>query len=360
MPDDKFLDYYIEMSEKFLTDESSYLVFSSLKELKYIKSQHPSLMRCNDSLETYNNILKYLQNVEVVVFHGFTLKQTTFIKCLPEKIKKVWMFWGNDGYGAIRRTNYIDRCSLINSYKKSKFNFVKFAYSFILENSLNKKHRELIKKMDYCATWVYADFELAKKINKNIKHLYFNYYCKELMHYEEISESDPNYMKLFLGNSADPSNNHIEALNYLSKINFKGDIICPLSYGGTPVYIETISKLGQNFFGNRFKALIDFMPLKDYQNLVNDCGIIWMNHKRQQAAGNLLFAFFSKKIVIISQNNPLNSTFVKWNLKFFDKEILKNINEIDNENLINNRKVLDDLTINKNEGYFKFLENTIN
>ena len=38
MPDDKFLDYYIEMSEKFLPGESTYLFFKDDAPFKFVKS----------------------------------------------------------------------------------------------------------------------------------------------------------------------------------------------------------------------------------------------------------------------------------------------------------------------------------
>ena len=218
----------------------------------------------------------------------------------------------------------------------------------------NNEARNIIRQMDFCGTWVDADYLLAKRYNPQLKPLYFNYYTKELMHFDKMPVQAINYNNLLLGNSGAPTNNHIEALKYLYKIKYKGEIVCPLSYSGSESYVQNVCSLGAKLFGSKFTPLIEFMPLNEYQEIINRCGIVWMNHKRQQAAGNLLFLFMAQKIVVTDKNSPLNITFNNWGLTFFDKSILNKLQTVSDIDLKHNRDIiLQKVSISENEAFFK-------
>ena len=361
MPDDKFLDYYIEMSERFIPDESSYVVITDNEQLRFIKSQHPSLMVLSKSDANYRQITAGLIATRVVVFHSFKNGMRSFIQEIPARIKRVWLFWGFEGYNAMPKTGLIDWHSNYAMYNPSPIGMVRCLYHRFKGKRITKDNqisRDIIKQMDYCATWVASDFRIATRFNPAIENLYFNYYTNELMHMDQLPVKQVNFDRLLLGNSGDPTNNHIEALRYLDKVKFKGEIICALSYGGTKRYVDRVIELGMKFFGSRFIALKTFMPLNEYQDTINSCGIIWMNHKRQQAAGNLLVSFLSNKIIIMDHENPLQHTFKDWGLVFFNKNILKNLNEIPVANLAENRKiVLNKVGIQYNADFFRVINN---
>jgi len=79
-----------------------------------------------------------------------------------------------------------------------------------------------------------------------------------------------------------------------------------------------------------------------------------MNHKRQQAAGNLLFLFMAQKIVVTDKNSPLNITFNNWGLTFFDKSILNKLQTVSDIDLKHNRDIiLQKVSISENEAFFK-------
>ena len=361
MPDDKFLDYYIEMSETFMPDVSSYLVITDNQKLRFIKSQHPSLKVLSKSDASYKQITDNLRTTHVVIFHSFKNGMRSFIQEIPVKIKRVWLFWGFEGYNALPKTGLIDWHSNYAMYEPSLKGALRCLYHRLKGKRItadNQISREIIKQMDYCATWVDSDFRIATRFNPRIENLYFNYYTNELMHMDQLPVKQINLDRLLLGNSGDPTNNHMEALRHLDKIKFKGEIICALSYGGSKRYVEHVIELGTKLFGARFIALKTFMPLKEYQDIINSCGMIWMNHKRQQAAGNLLVSFLSNKIIIMDQVNPLNHTFKDWGLVFFNKKILKNPEEVPTDHLSKNRKiVLDKVGIQYNAGFFKVINN---
>lgn len=360
MPDDKFLDYYIQMSERFMPGRSSYIVFSDNDQLRFIKSQNPNLIVLSRTETNFNEVLEKLKGVKSIVFHSFQNSLYSFIQRVPKDIKKIWVFWGFDGYGALPKNSFLRTLSSLASYKKSIIGYSKFIFNILIGSVVtksNKRARSIIKQMDYCATWIDADYELAKIYNSQIKHLPFNYYTRELMEVDSASIEKADVNKILLGNSASPNNNHIEALKYLDKIKFKGKIICSLSYSGTKTYVDNVCKLGEQLFGANFIPLRNFMPLNEYHAIINSCGIVWMNHKRQQAAGNLLVSFIGQKIIIFDKINPMKTTFNKWGLTFFDKTILTDLSSVPLESLKKNREIVNQkMTIDQNESFFNTID----
>jgi dTDP-N-acetylfucosamine:lipid II N-acetylfucosaminyltransferase len=357
MPDDKFLDYYITMSEKFIPEQSSYLVFTNLDQLEYVKSINSNLFVLREDSDSYYRLANKIDANDVIVFHGFNSLHKEFIKNIPSSVKKVWIFWGYEGYAAIPFTKYILPSSIRKVFPKGLWGSIMFCRFYMLNLFVRKRSiisRELIQQMDYCATWVDQDIELAKRFNPALKSMYFNYYTKELMNFGEIKNNSINKNRIFLGNSANYSNHHIEALKYLYEINFSGEIICPLSYSGAGVYVDNIVELGREMFGDRFIPLLNFISLQEYQEIINSCGIVWMNHIRQQAAGNLFAAFCSGKVVILDDRNPMIDTFSKWGLHYFKKQDLLNLNVFNERFLEKNRAIiLNKIVINANKSFFK-------
>lgn len=124
-------------------------------------------------------------------------------------------------------------------------------------------------------------------------------------------------------------------------MNWQGSIYMPLSYGDIPPYREEIIQLGKKYFGNNFHPIVDFISLSEYQQLINNCGVVWMNHIRQQAAGNILAALYMGKAVILHPASNLYKTFKEWNVKLYTN--FNEFNEIDikEESFEMNKKIIE-------------------
>lgn len=109
---------------------------------------------------------------------------------------------------------------------------------------------------------------------------------------------------LLLGNSATASNNHVEAIELLHDAAFGGAIVAPLSYGDA-AYGAAVAALGARRFGARFDALRQWMSLDDYNRRIGGCGFVLMNHRRQQAVGNIGAALYKGATVYLRPENPL-------------------------------------------------------
>jgi hypothetical protein len=63
--------------------------------------------------------------------------------------------------------------------------------------------------------------------------------------------------------------------------------VVPLSYGDGQ-YRTVVLQKGRQILGDRFMPVVQFMPLGDYNALMNRCGVAIMNHMRQQGVGNIM------------------------------------------------------------------------
>ena len=94
---------------------------------------------------------------------------------------------------------------------------------------------------------------------------------------------------VLLGNSAKPTNNHLEALELLrGRLPQGGRVLAPLSYGKTtPGYAQAVAEAGSAALGARFEPLLAWLPIEAYNARIARCGWVFMNHRRQQAVGNI-------------------------------------------------------------------------
>ena len=109
--------------------------------------------------------------------------------------------------------------------------------------------------------------------------------------------------KTFLiGNSADPSNNHLEIISKLSPLKDQDiRIICPLSYGDMS-YAQEIAKAGHDIFGGKFEPLLKLLSLDEYLKVLADVDIAIFAHQRQQAMGNTITLLGMGKMVYIRKD----------------------------------------------------------
>jgi hypothetical protein len=202
----------------------------------------------------------------------------------------------------------------------------------------SKRHNDrILDKIDIFAFWFLPDFKSIFPKDKYSEKFQFFFYSLV----NQFNELSPDHQKvnipeltkkeslpvILLGNSANPINNHIDVLIELKKINYTGQIICPLSYGGTPNYIKKIIEFGQLNFGESFKPLISYLPLEEYNNLIMNCDIGIFNSYRQSGGANIVQLLENGKTVYLSSKNPLFNYFNTIGCKVFS---INNLSENSN------------------------------
>ena len=133
---------------------------------------------------------------------------------------------------------------------------------------------------------------------------------------------------ILLGNSATPENNHVEILYALSRIDLDGrNVLAPLSYGDD-AYADYIEQLGKELLGPRFRALREYMPLSEYYEQIGNCGILIMNHIRQQAGTTVASALYKGAVVYLRSINPLFIRYKERGLYLYDIDSIEQSDRI--------------------------------
>lgn len=343
------MDYFIEQSEMVAPGISEYWMTSDEKDhsFKYVKSPLPkSVVWTRQTIKKYINKANHYDKI---ILHSFFFSDLDiFLKGLSKNVEVTWIFWGGDGYSytSDERQWYLP---LTWNYKEHVFKEGVSSLRSFWRALNTKRHRilksrytrGLIKRVNICATWIKHDYEMIRNINSKMKWTYYAYYTVEQLNFLAFQPQSRNTNRLWLGNSATDTNNHLDALAYLVSIQWHGEIVVPLSYGSLE-YRKKIIEYGENTFGEKFIPIVDFISLERYHELMNSCGIVWMNHIRQQAAGNILAALYMGKIVIMNHNNNLYKTLSDWDVHIENQDILTQLNTVSVNSFISNRDIIRD------------------
>lgn len=328
--DEKFINSAYDIYEKAFPSQNKFLILvaDESQQIKYLsKEKKYQFIYYSEVKEWIKNALNYIECAEYIIFHGMSLKQAEVALSVKTKAKLVWvvfgaevyqnsLFFGKDIYGELTFKKYLGRSFLIKRKLRPLYhNLVKrrFFSDSIVAKALNK--------MDFCSVLYKEEFDLFKSknvIRSDANWLMFTYYPLDIVINNEAEFINNN--NILLGNSASHTNNHLEAFDMLKQIDLKEQkVICPLSYGNMN-YSAEIKQLGESLFKDNFIGLTEFMPLKEYQKITQSCGIVIMNHYRQQAVGNVLDMMYRGAKVFLTQKNTLYHYLKRIGCSVFNTE----------------------------------------
>lgn len=290
------IDFIKFIDENFSIDEHFFLILgkggSNNHNLK-------NTLFLNFGIMNILYLLKFVTKSKQVYLHGLFSPYVLLTYFLyPIGLKKChWLVWGGDLYYYQFRTRNI-KTSIYEWFRK-----------------------KVIKRMGYIITHIEGDYELAKRwYNTKAEYQYSFLYPSNL--YKKIEDIPfkeiKNVKYIQVGNSACRTNNHIEVFKKISKFE-NIIVICPLSYSGDLEYIELVKKEGLMLLGeSRFKPLLDFIPYKEYLQLLGEIDIAIFNHRRQRAVGNITSLLGMGKKVYIRNDITTWAFCEKNNLEVFN------------------------------------------
>ncbi len=306
---------------------------------------------------------------DAIIFHFLSTVLYPVVLKVPQDKKVIWSSWGADIYYG---SGYFSPLIRIDLYKRktAKEFFSDKERSFgkqikrrikdiIDPNRVKERNSQFrliekekeqctilqqkaISRIDLCSTVIETEYDALKSLPFFRAHYYpFRYVHKAddqtgVLHYNGDS--------ILVGNSRDPSNNHLDILRQLTKIGIKNRIILPLSYGD-PKTLDILNKeYGRD---NRIVFLTDFISRQDYYKIVQQCKVAFFGHIRQQALGNInqclkqgskVFLYESSLVYHYYRDKGFNIFTIEKDLTIGNLE--KPLSEIE---ISNNRKLLNDL-----------------
>lgn len=283
-----FQNIYCEYFQKFVEDKMD----AARHQFVYL---HKDGLSFFEKIRYWKSLRPQLEQAPKIIIHFLPTSTDLFFWMLHQSCltKSIWCMWGRDVfYRKVRKAG-------VNKW--------------IVESM--RKH--LIPKIDLI-TGHPSDYTFLKDCYPVSSKFELSFYPLPGFNLEEevVFEQKSTPVQVLLGNSADPSNRHILTLELLAK--FKEEeilILCPLSYGGNQAYIDRVCQAGQAIFGEKFKPLLEFLPIGTYNEILKKTDITLMNHERQQGLGNIRSLLFQgKKIFMANEQTPF--TFYTQELGF--------------------------------------------
>lgn len=319
--DEKFIDSTIKQFDLLKGIESTFCAQTKLPAFKFIKN--PIVKRFSEPSDIIDFANK--DNFDIAVLHSLCYKP----KILNQlKIPIFWASWGFDIYSDYG--DFIQKPLSLSLYKplSKKFaeNYPKtfhdklsvFLRKFGILSNRQKEFNALINKISYISVVLPTEFEMIKTKYPHLKRFDFHYKAPNPQ-----KDSQPSQIsnKILLGNSLNPTNNHLDILNALEKKKIKCEVYLPISYPDN----YTAYKNELKSFASQLKYVTahfieDFMPKQEYFNIIDQCGVAIFGHIRQQAIGNIRHMLLEGKKVLLYSNSIAYKYYSSYNLKLFSIE----------------------------------------
>ena len=131
--------------------------------------------------------------------------------------------------------------------------------------------------------------------------------------------------KVLIGNSANTTSLITPVIPFLAKQKGLGwTFIFPLSYGDND-YMLKIEEMASSKLGTDAFFLKEFMPLAQYEELLEEVGIAIFNARRQQGVGNVLSLIMKGARLYLNSNSTIYAFLKRIGVRFNDVEELKSI-----------------------------------
>lgn len=257
---------------------------------------------------------------DCLVIHYLNPWFSRAITCAPRQLFVMWHGWGGDYAHLISDITGGQYLPLTRQWSEQH------PAGFGLHDRIQRRSRAFVDAVVYrclfpdwfdrvcgridAASMLEDELDALKDRFGQLRAFHHQLYYSSLEHSFNLEPGDMVGPDILLGNSATLSNNHLDAFEFLRKLDI-GDrrIVVPLSYGDQ-IYGDHIQRVGQSLFGSRFVPLRDFLPALEFSRVTRSCGIVIMDHLRQQANGNISIALL-KGAKVFLQSSSLLSKFYK-------------------------------------------------
>lgn len=286
---DKFIPSFIKLVEEcsLVTDQ---LYFISGKVDSSLASKLGNVILSSSFSTRWARLiwlLKAMSSADKIIIHGlFNLRIVILLFFQPWLLpRSYWLLWGGD------------------LYKKQQPRNVRWwAAEFF--------RYPVIRRMGYIVSGVPGDFFLAKKwYGSKANYIGCLLYPSNIYAEYPVSRNVGGPLTVQVGNSADPSNNHLEIFDKLEAFKEPGiEIFVPLAYGDEE-HRKLVLTEGERRFGNAFKPLLGMLSFSEYLDFLAKVDIAIFAHHRQQAFGNKITLLGLGKKVVFRKESTLWDVF---------------------------------------------------
>ncbi|RRS10096.1 4-alpha-L-fucosyltransferase [Pseudoalteromonas sp. J010] len=190
-----------------------------------------------------------------------------------------------------------------------------------IKNQLNWfAHRLLLNRVKRVFTLNSGDADLVKRYMRMTRKVDVLPY--PLIDFNLTKIKPPcDRIKILMGNSADPANNHKQLIDQLAHVNLPNiDIYAPLNYGGALEYVEEIKHYAQEKLKARFYPITKLMTKEEYDRLLCEVDMSLFAHHRQQGLYVVYAMLLQGKPMYLNTYTSTYHTLTQLGFRLFDIE----------------------------------------
>lgn len=305
--DNLFIGRFSRYMEEVAPGASDYAIFAPSGQLKHAVTGN--LVIATSSVDTVRDLVaRTIDDYDFLVVHYLMPEWAEMIPEIPSQVRVFWSGFGGDYYGSDASPDDGIMAPLTASLVKSwspRLRITGRVAHRLAAYWRGAPKRRAVRRVDAFSAPVPTDLAVMQDRYRGFRGEYVQ------LAYATADESAagtqvPTGENILVGNSAGPSNNHLDVFEKLGRAKDPGrKVLVPLSYGEPQVYREAVIADGRRRFGDDFEPILDFMPLNEYNSLISSCSYVIMGHRRQQGLGNIISALLGGCTVLLDDSNPV-------------------------------------------------------
>lgn len=321
IPDDKFWQAPVNIfGQTECENEFVCVVSSDCKSFSYIATDKIKMVQ-----EMETGRLWMRSDVDVFMFHSLSSRYYDYVLSVPKSKKVIVASWGFDIYYSQegcppiiplevykpmtkRLMQQVDRLPVGTRLKrKIKEILHKKKYLKIKEKKERNiaiwtdKQKKVIERIDYFSSVLPIEYEMMKT-NPSFRAEYFPFQYTGRHTADKQIRIDVNKANdILLGNSAGPSNNHLDVLHLLKERKINNKLYVPMAYGE-----ERYRKCVEDYLlANKWNCFIqkEMMLRADYIETLSNCRVGVFGHVRQQSLGNVVLCLLQGSKVFLYKDS---------------------------------------------------------
>lgn len=304
VPDSKFINTFTANLRELGLLSGNKIIVSTKKEVKYVDDNIP---RAPLYSSKFRSICGDTMQYDAVYLHLFSPLMYRWVATNSFRNLN-WMVWGADLYNLPHiKFDFYDALTK-QEYSSGGKALSEWLYLLKVWVTNSRFKDRAYAKVDNVLTWMTTEYEFAKSNVPSLRAGHKFFFYENQIPYQKLDEKSRETAKnravpfIIVGNSGYPTNNHLDAIDYIEKHNVKADLCIPVSYGDKR-YVAFLKRKLASYANGTVTFVERFMEFDEYLSLLSSADALIMNSIRPQGYGNVLMMLYLGKCVFMNERN---------------------------------------------------------
>lgn len=330
VPDNTFSNtFYNNLTEIGLIKTNKVIVRSNHGTLMSIKHPLPAAKLYS---ARFSEIVGDTMQYEKVFIHYFTPLLYKWVATHDFR-ELNWMVWGGDLYNLSSLDDQCYEPITLQQYVKKDWSFKTKLYALKVWTTQQPYQQKAYAKVKNVLTWMREEYLYASThLPLRADHKFFFY--ENQFPYNQLdalvmSDRKSERLRLIIGNSGSPTNNHLDAIAFLEQHKIEADLFLPVSYGDKR-YINFLKRKATFKYGS-ISFMDRYMPFEEYLQFLSTADGLLMNTLRPQGYGNILMMMYLGKPVFFNAKNISLPDLTAAKIKWFSMEQIRSFEDVNSQ-----------------------------